>query len=546
MTSLPGEANRASNHPDALSESHARLSGVLKAALDCIVTVDAEGRVIEFNPAAEKTFGYTEREVIGRDMAELVIPPAYRAMHHAGMRRYLASGEARVLGRRIEITAMRADQSEFPCELTITHLQIAGLPVFTAFLRDITERKEAEANVHRLNASLEEQVATRTDELRKSMAALEQTRGRLEEAQALGRIGDIEVDLQTLQRVWSDQVFALYSFPKTVEPPPIEEVVARVHPADQPAFREFLEASPHSEAESTLEYRVIRTDGSIIWVLMTARARQRADDQGRVLRITVQDVTRRKTLERELMATIDKEQELSRLKTGFLQMITHEYRTPLGIITSSAQILERYIERLDEDQRRDHLHGIQSSARRLANLLEDVLFIGKTDSGLVVLQPDAIELEPWLKSLAAGVVFSLGAERVVTLTIAAGLARVTLDERLLRHVMTNLVSNALKYSTLDQPVTVSVRPEGSDVEFSVKDRGIGIPAADLKNLFQMFQRASNVGTISGSGLGLVIVKRCVDLHGGTVTVNSVPKEGTEVIVRLPQSPVPKPGNFQSP
>lgn len=546
MTSLPGEADRASNYRDALSESHARLSGILQAALDCIVTVDSEGRVIEFNPAAEKTFGYVEKEIIGRDMAELVIPPTYRAMHHAGMRRYLASGEARMLGRRIEITAMRADQSEFPCELTITHLQIAGLPVFTAFLRDITERKKAEEDVQRLNTSLEQQVAMRTEQLRASMVALEQTHDRLEEAQAIGRIGDIEIDLGSQKRVWSDQVFLLYSFPKTPEPPPIEQVLASVHPTDQPAFRRFLEsytdqpAAPtiitvNPDSESSLEYRVIRGDGSIIWLLMTARAGERQDDKARILRITVQEITRRKTLERELLATIDKEQELSRLKTSFLQMITHEYRTPLGIITSSAQILERYFDRLSAEQRADHLQGIQSSARRLANLLEDVLFLGKTDSGLVILHPTAIEFETWLQTVSAEVTASLGAERIVNITVEAALRRVMLDERLLRHVMNNLISNALKYSTLDQPVSVTARSDGNWLELSVRDQGIGIPAVDTKKLFQMFQRASNVGTISGSGLGLVIVKRCVDLHLGTVEIHSAPGSGTEVIVRLPKS-----------
>ena len=143
----------------AQADSHARLTGILNAALDCIVTVDGENRIIEFNPAAEKTFGYRAEDVIGRDMSELVIPPAYRAMHNAGMKRHLSTGETRVIGKRIEITAMRADKTEFPCELTIARLQIEGRPVFTAFLRDITDQKKAEEDVCRLNASLEQQVA---------------------------------------------------------------------------------------------------------------------------------------------------------------------------------------------------------------------------------------------------------------------------------------------------------------------------------------------------------------------------------------------------
>ncbi|ATC63990.1 hypothetical protein CMV30_08545 [Nibricoccus aquaticus] len=518
------------------ADSHARLTGILAAALDCIVTVDGENRIIEFNPAAEKTFGYRAVDVIGQDMAELMIPPAYRAMHNAGMKRHLATGENRVIGRRIEITAMRADRSEFPCELTIARLKIEGRPVFTAFLRDITEQKKAEEDVCRLNASLEQQVAERTQELRESLGALDRTRERLEEAQAIARLGDIEVDLETGRRMWSREVFRLYAFPIAEEPPPLEEVIARVHPTDQEVLRAFLEKYQNEAegVERALEYRVIRKDGAVRWLRLTARVGRRGEEGRRILSATVQGITERKTLERELLTTIDRERELGRLKTSFLHMVTHEYRTPLGIISSSAQILERYFARLDEAQRAEHLSEIRLNARRLSDLMEEVLFLGKTDSGMVVMQPQAVELQPWLKSLANDVVTSFGAERDVTIFVEGGAVRAMLDERLLRHAMTNLVSNALKYSTLDSAVTITAKAVTGWLTISVTDAGIGIPATDKLKLFQMFQRASNVGTISGSGLGLVIVKRCVDLHCGTIDIESEPGRGTTVTVRFPQ------------
>jgi signal transduction histidine kinase len=232
---------------------------------------------------------------------------------------------------------------------------------------------------------------------------------------------------------------------------------------------------------------------------------------------------------------------LGRLKTSFLQMVTHEYRTPLGIITSSAQILEKYFDRLEPAQRQEQLQSIRLSARNLANLLEEVLFLGKTDSGVVVLQPEAVDLPGWLRAMAQEVVAGLGAERVVMVAADGISGPVMLDERLLRHVMNNLVSNALKYSTLDRPVAITARPDDRWIVLSVRDHGIGIPPADRQKLFQMFQRASNVGTISGSGLGLVIVKRCIDLHGGTIELLDAPGGGTEVVVRLPHMPAaPRP------
>jgi signal transduction histidine kinase len=309
-----------------------------------------------------------------------------------------------------------------------------------------------------------------------------------------------------------------------------------VHPSDQAGLRSFLEKirMQETQAPEAMEYRVIRSDGGVRWLRLTAKINRRSGDGRKVLSATLQGITERKTLERELLTTIDRERELGRLKTSFLHMVTHEYRTPLGIISSSAQILERYFAKLDEEQRAEHLREIRMNARRLSELMEEVLFIGKTDSGVIVMQPQAVDLKPWLRALANDVVTSLGAEREVEVSVEGGSGRAMLDERLLRHAMTNLVSNALKYSTLDSTVTVAAKAVTGWLTISVRDRGIGIPAEDKAKLFQMFQRASNVGTISGSGLGLVIVKRCVDLHGGTIEIESEPERGTTVTVRFPQ------------
>jgi PAS domain S-box-containing protein len=130
-----------------LREGDERRRAIIEAALDCVITIDQLGRVIEFNPAAERTFGYQRAEAIGREMAELIVPAALRARHRAGFSRLLATGEPRLLDRRLELTGMRADGSEFPVELTITRIGLAGPAVFTGYLRDITERKRAEAEL---------------------------------------------------------------------------------------------------------------------------------------------------------------------------------------------------------------------------------------------------------------------------------------------------------------------------------------------------------------------------------------------------------------
>jgi PAS domain S-box-containing protein len=131
----------------AARESHERRRAILEAALDCVITIDERGRVVEFNPAAERTFGYVRRDAVGRDLADLIIPPALRTRHRDAFRRVLRTGDSRALDRRLELTGMRADGSEFPVELTITRIDLPGPPMFTGYLRDITDRKRAEADV---------------------------------------------------------------------------------------------------------------------------------------------------------------------------------------------------------------------------------------------------------------------------------------------------------------------------------------------------------------------------------------------------------------
>ena len=149
--------DRAVTRPyDALVVSEARTKAIVDSALDCVVTMDAGGRIVEWNPAAERCFGYTSAEVVGREMADLIIPYEMRDAHREGLARYLATGEARMLDRRIETTAVRADGTEFPIEIAIARIDVPGEPVFTGHLRDITERREAEEEVRASRARLVE------------------------------------------------------------------------------------------------------------------------------------------------------------------------------------------------------------------------------------------------------------------------------------------------------------------------------------------------------------------------------------------------------
>jgi len=197
-----------------LAGSEARKAAILDSALDCIVTIDHEGCIVEFNPAAERTFGYRRDQVVGEHLAEVIIPPSLRENHRRGLARYLATGEARVLGRRIETMARRADGSEFPCELAITRIPLDGPPSFTGYLRDITERKQAEEKLRRSEAFLAE-------------------------GQHLSRVGSFSWRVATDEITWSDQLYRIFEFDQSI-PVTLERIGARVHPEDIPLLNDTI------------------------------------------------------------------------------------------------------------------------------------------------------------------------------------------------------------------------------------------------------------------------------------------------------------------
>ena len=243
----------------------------------------------------------------------------------------------------------------------------------------------------------------------------------------------------------------------------------------------------------------------------------------------------------EIRKALIQEKELSSLKTRFITTASHEFRTPLGIISSSTGLLEDYDHKLDRPKKLKHWQRIQSAVKHMTTLLEDILLIYQTDAGKLECKRSSFDLIAFCHELVEELEISSKAESRFDLTInhidptislAEGFT-VCMDSKLLRQILTNLLSNAIKYTIGDAQVQFDITFDLNNVIFKIADRGIGISAEDRVRLFDSFHRGNNVNNIPGTGLGLSIVKRCVDLHDGTIDLTSEVDVGTTFIVNLP-------------
>ena len=246
----------------------------------------------------------------------------------------------------------------------------------------------------------------------------------------------------------------------------------------------------------------------------------------------VRDITDRKRAEAEIRNALEKEKELSELKSRFVTMTSHEFRTPLTTILSSAELLEDYSSRWSEDKKLLHLRRIILTVKHMTQLLNDVLLLGKAEAGKLQCSRSVFDVVQFCRDLVEEMQM-ITDSHTITFNHQCDCDKVDLDEKLVRHVLSNLLSNAIKYSPRGGNVYFELACTQKEVIFRVKDEGIGIPDIDKVQLFESFYRASNVGTISGTGLGLTIVKQAVDLHGGKITVESEVGVGTTFLVSLP-------------
>jgi PAS domain S-box-containing protein len=500
MVSSTLEAARRRELMDALSLSEEKYRRVVENASEAII-VAQDGYIRYANPQTARLSGFATEELLAKPFLDFIHPEDRARVRDNYVRRLRgepvdSSYEFRIYNKQeqlrwININAVVLDWDRRPATLN--------------FLTDITATRELQDDLHR-------SLAERDVILKSALVGI---------SFAINR-----------RHVWVNDTFARMLGYEARELMGKESVV---HFPDRKAWEAFgAEAYPALAAGRPFmtERLMKRKDGSLFWCQVAGNAVDPKDLSKGSIWINV-DITERKRAEEEILRALEKEKELSELKSRFVAMTSHEFRTPLATILSSAELLEHYGGQMPQEEKQELYQSIRAGVERMTRMLDNVLVIGRAEAQMLEFKPALTDLAQFCESLAGEMRLAAGYNHSLDYTYEGARGPVNVDERLLRHVLVNLISNAFKYSPKGSAVDFRVRVLNGTAAFEVTDRGIGIPPEDQPRLFETFHRARNVGSISGTGLGLAIVRKSLDLHGGSIRFDSAPGKGTRFEVTIP-------------
>jgi two-component system, LuxR family, sensor kinase FixL len=409
-----------------------RLEAIFDAAVDGIIIINQVGIIEEVNGASCRLFGYEASEMIGNNV-NMLMPMEYSKMHDSYLQSYKETRQAKIIGKGREVEGKKNNGEVFPFWLAVIEVSLENRTIYTGFIHDLTEIKNAELKLKTMNENLEKKVVERTYEL-------------------------------------ENAVNQLLSLNRQLE----EEITNRI------------------KTQNKLRDR-----------------------------------------ESELEKSLAKERELGELKSRFVSMASHEFRTPLSTILSSVSLIGRYTETDQQANRDKHINKVKSSVTHLTGILNDFLSMNKLEEGKISSNIESFDVTELSKEVIEELKTILKINQEIISECDFSEHMVISDRKILKNILINLISNAIKYSDENGIINYIMRANKSYIEFSVSDNGIGIPDEDQKHLFDRFFRASNVINIEGTGLGLNIVKKYVEILNGEISFTSKLYDGTTFNVKIP-------------
>jgi len=529
----------------ALRASEAKFSGILGIAADAIISVDQSRQIVHFNHGAEEIFRYKSDEIIGRHL-NVLLPARYRSAHDAHMENFARSpNTARRMGERREIFGLRGDGTEFPAEASISKLVLPDGILFTVVLRDITERKRAEEN--------ERFLVTTSTELAQSLdfdAAVQLVADLPVPRLADACIIDVVMPGGTLRRVISTRqrpqltppLRGIANHPLTWDSPsPIVDAIRRRHrelvaivddqwlegnedPSIVPLWRSL-------GAHSLLTLPLVAGDEAFGALTLIAVDRSRDFTAEARALAAKYAVTASTTLENAKLYGLA--QHATRARDEVLGIVSHDLRNPISAIAMCARVLQENPPN-DPAERGRLLGTIRESTEWMNRLIQDLLDVANIERGRLSLELSPHD--PAQIALQARHMFEVEAMQHglrLDTDIPTNLPLVTADGARIVQALGNLLRNAIKFTPNGGRIVVALEARDSSVVFSVRDSGIGIPAANRHRVFERDWQSSDGSRTRGTGLGLSIAKGIVEAHGGGIWLESSPGQGSTFSFSVP-------------
>jgi len=469
-------------------------------------------KFIRVNQAAIDNLGYNMDEL--QQMTPLDIKPEFTISSYADKIEPLRQGAPKI---QFETSHQRKDGSIYPVEVHLQLITFDMKQVFMAIVMDITERKKAEQRLLNYSRQLEEMVQERTKKLHESQKMYNAIARNFPD----GMISVFDKDYRYVF-VEGKELYALgITSEMLLGMPYLDRLAPEVAEQTKHELMDVFKGESKSiEIQFRKNYYVLEavpirdTDGSISHILVIEK-----------------NITKRKQDEEKVRKALKHERELSELKSRFVSTASHEFRTPLSTILSSVSLLSRYSSEEDQPKREKHIQRIKNSVHHLTGILNDFLSLDKLETGAVKDHPVNFDLDEFVQDVCDQLTPTLKKHQRIQYC-HSGQNQVYLDKQTLNNILYNLISNASKYS--DQPIELSTSLSNGQLIIVIKDQGIGISEQDQKHLFEKFFRSKSTINTPGTGLGLNIVKKYVDIIGGEIDVFSILGEGTTFTVKLKQ------------
>ena len=490
----------------AIERDTALRNAVIDAALDCIIMMNQDGLVVEFNPAAERVFGYTRQEAVGSRLADLIIPETLRDPHHVGLQKYLKTGEHAVLNKRVEVPAVNKAGDELLVELAISPVEFSGRQFFSAYLRDITEARAAEEEL-------------RASEIR-FQSLFELSPDAIVVIDESATIVDVNSRACELAKMTKEEMLGQSAFSFV--------------PKDQ--IPNAIGGVKMTAEKNTVQVQIEFQDSEGVRIPTEVVGRRTETQAGTLYHGVIRDISTRKAFERQLRDAKEAAEQASAAKSDFLANMSHEMRTPLNGVIGSLSLIDH--DDIDPEMR-NLIHTAEHSAETLLILIDDLLDLSRIEAGEVDLEPTLFS--PHRKAAMIGELFSaIAAKKNITLntSVVVPEGQFRADAGKIRQVLVNLVGNALKFTSrgsVDVSITYSGDEQTGTMQFEVRDTGIGISKKDQTLLFDRFKQAdsSRSRPHGGAGLGLAICKELIEIMGGRIRLSSAPGVGSTFTVTLP-------------